>query len=83
LKDPVARDDFLEKHASIEAAMEKVVPTHSKKRQGIVGDLEELAEAIKRHPWTSLVDLKGDQNVIRKIEETEKLLKELRRSLCK
>jgi ParB family chromosome partitioning protein len=83
LKDPIARHEFLEKKASIDAAFQKVAPGASKKTKGIVGDIEELAEAIKRYSWTSLVDLKGDQNVIRKIEETEKLLKELKKNLSK
>jgi ParB family chromosome partitioning protein len=81
LKDPVARHDFLEKNASIESAYQKVAPASSKKTQGIVGDIEDLAEAIRRHPWTSLVDLKGDQGALRKIEEAEKLLRELRKNL--
>jgi ParB family chromosome partitioning protein len=83
LKDPVARHDFLDQHASIEAAFQKVAPSGSKKKPGIVGDIEELAEAIKRYSWTSLVDLKGDHNVIRKIEEAEKVLKELKKNLSK
>jgi len=83
LKDPIARHEFLEKNASIEAAFQKVAPGPSKKKQGIAGDIEELAEAIKRYSWTSLVDLRGDQDVIRKIEEAEKLLKELKKNLSK
>jgi ParB family chromosome partitioning protein len=83
LKDPVARHEFLEKNASIETASQKVARAPSKKSQGIVGDIEELAEAIKRYSWTSLVDLKGDQIVIRKIEEAEKLLQELKKNLAK
>jgi ParB family chromosome partitioning protein len=81
LRDAVARHEFLEKSASIESAYQKVAPSPSKKSKGIVGDIEDLADAIKRHSWTSLVDLKGDQGVIRKIEETQKLLRELRKNL--
>lgn len=83
LKDPIAREDFLNKGSTIEAAMQKLGPSPSKKRQGILGEVEELTEAIKRYSWTTLTALKGDQQVIQKIEEAEKLLKELRRSLSK
>jgi ParB family chromosome partitioning protein len=81
LKDPVARDEFLVKGGSIDAALQKLGPTPTKKNEGLLGDIESLSEAIKRYPWTTLASLKGDQQVIRKIEETEKLLKELRKSL--
>lgn len=81
LKDPVARDEFLAKGSSIEAALQKLGPVPSKKSQGLIGDIESLSEAIKRYSWTTLAALKGDQQVIRRIEETEKLLKELRKSL--
>ena len=81
LKDPVARDEFLGKGSSIETALQKLGPTPTKKSQGLIGDIESLSEAIKRYSWTALAALKGDQQVIRKIEETEKLLKELRKSL--
>lgn len=83
LRDPVARHDFLVKNASIETALQKVAPETSRKKQGIVGDIEELAEAIKRYSWTSVNELKGNEAVLRKIEETERLLKELKKNLSK
>ncbi len=83
LKDPVARDEFLVKGNSIEAAVQKLAPSPTKKSEGLMGDIDNLSEAIKRYPWTTLSALKGDQQLIRKIEETEKLLKDLKRSLSK
>jgi ParB family chromosome partitioning protein len=83
LKDPVAREEFLTKGATIEAALQKVAPTASKRGQGILGEIEELTEVIKRYSWTALSALKGDPQAMRKIEETEKLLRELRKSLEK
>jgi ParB family chromosome partitioning protein len=47
----------------------------------LLGEIDELAEAIKRYPWTTLASMRGDQQVIRKIEEAEKLLRELKKSL--
>jgi ParB family chromosome partitioning protein len=82
LKDPVARDEFLVKGNSIEASVQKLAPSPTKS-EGLIGDIENLSEAIKRYPWTTLSALKGDQQLIRRIEETEKLLKDLKKSLSK
>jgi ParB family transcriptional regulator, chromosome partitioning protein len=81
LKDPIARDQFLVKGATIQAALQEVAPPPNKKAAGIVGEIDELAETIKRYPWTALSGLRGDQALLRKIEEAEKLLKDLKKSL--
>lgn len=80
LKDPVAREKFMSGE-SIEDALNMVIPSSPKKGLGIVGDIEELSESIKRYPWTALAELKGDAQFINKLEETERLLKELKRTL--
>jgi ParB family chromosome partitioning protein len=82
LKDPVAREKFMS-GATIEDALRVVDPSPLKKGQGILGDLEELGESIKRYPWTTLAELRGDQNILKKLDETEQLIKELRRALAK
>ena len=81
LKDPVAREEFLSSGGTIESALKKLGPAPTKKRHGLLGDLEELSEALRRYPWTALADLKGDPQVIRKLEETEKLLKDMKKAL--
>lgn len=83
LRDPVARDDFISDCGSIDSAISKLGPPPSKKGQGLVGDIEELAEAIRRYPWTTLTALKGDRHILAKLEETEKLLKHLRKTLSR
>src|SRR5437667_7833011 len=83
LRDPVARDDFLTDGGSIDSALLKLGPAPSRKRQGLTGDIQALADTIKGYPWTTLADLKGDPDLIRTLEETEKLLKDLRRTLAK
>ena len=83
LKDPVARDEFLTEDGSIESSFKKLAPAPKKKSQGILGEIEELNQALQRHPWTSLVQLKGDPQAMKKIEETEKLLKELKKALAR
>ena len=83
LKDPLARDKFLSEDGSIESSLKKLAPAPKKKSQGILGEIDELNQALQRHPWTSLVQLKGDPQAMKKIEETEKLLKELKKALAK
>jgi len=83
LKDPVAREEFLSEDGSIESSFKKLAPAPKKKSQGILGEIEELNQALQRHAWMSLLQLKGDPQAIKKIEETEKLLKELKKALAK
>jgi ParB family chromosome partitioning protein len=37
---------------------------------------------MKHVPWTALVDLKGDPELLKKIDEAEALLQSLRKTLC-
>jgi ParB family transcriptional regulator, chromosome partitioning protein len=36
---------------------------------------------MKRAPWTTLAELKGDPEILKKIEDAEALLKSLRKTL--
>jgi ParB family transcriptional regulator, chromosome partitioning protein len=83
LKDPLAREEFLAEEGSIDAAVKKLGPAPKKKAQGLLGEIEELNQALQRHPWTALVQLKDNPQALRKIEETEKLLRELKKALTK
>jgi hypothetical protein len=62
--------------------LQKVGPGTPQKENGILGDIEELNETLKRYPWTILSSMRGDAKVLRKLEETEKLLKDLRKALA-
>lgn len=81
LKDPVAREEFLSKEGTIDVSFKKLGPVPKKKAQGLLDEIEELNQALQRHPWTSLAQLKNDPQAIKRIEETEKLLKELKKAL--
>lgn len=83
LKDPVARDRFLASGGSVDTALQLVPARKKKGEAGIVGDIEELTQVLRRYPWTALAELKGDADVMRKLEETEKLLRDLKRALAK
>jgi ParB family transcriptional regulator, chromosome partitioning protein len=83
LKDPVAKENFLSQGGTLETALRTISPAPSKKGQGLVGDIEQLSESLQRYPWTTLTALKGDQQVLRKLEEAEKLIKELKKTLSR
>jgi ParB family transcriptional regulator, chromosome partitioning protein len=83
LKDPVGKENFLSAEGSIESALKTLSPPPSKKAHGLLGDIEQLSESLQRYPWTTLAAMKGDQQVIRKLEETEKLIKELKKALSR
>jgi ParB family chromosome partitioning protein len=68
---------------SVESALLKLGPPPAKKRQGLVGDIQALAQSIMSYSWTSLSDLKGDPEALRSVEEAEKLLRELKKTLSK
>jgi ParB family transcriptional regulator, chromosome partitioning protein len=83
LKDPVAKEHFLSPGGTIDTAIRTLAPMPSKKNHGILGDIEQVSESLRRYPWTTLAALKGDPQVLRKLEETEKLLKDLKKALSR
>jgi ParB family transcriptional regulator, chromosome partitioning protein len=81
LPDPVARDHFLSEVGDLESAMLRLARPTKKAKGGLASELDSAVEAMKRVPWTTLAELKGDREVLQKIEEAEALLKSLRKTL--
>jgi ParB family chromosome partitioning protein len=81
LPDPVARAQFLSDLGDIESAMLRVAPVTKSSKTGLPGDLESAVEAMKNVPWTVLQDLRGDPNILKKIDDAEALLQSLRKAL--
>src|SRR5215469_5388437 len=81
LPDPVAREHFMSKQGDIDSASMRLGTSAKKDRSGLAGDLETAIESMKRVPWTVLSDLKGDPDIIKKIDDAEALLKSLRKAL--
>jgi ParB family transcriptional regulator, chromosome partitioning protein len=81
LKDPVAKEKFLSAEGTIESSIKTLSPTPSKKGAGLLGDIEQLSESLQRYSWTTLAALRGDSRVLRKLDETENLIKELKKTL--
>jgi ParB family chromosome partitioning protein len=80
LRDPVARQKFVD-GASLDAVIDAAAPEETVQKGTLAGDIQQLTAALKRHPWTTLVDSRGDERLLQQVEEAEKLLKELRKVL--
>jgi ParB family chromosome partitioning protein len=82
LKDPVAKDCFLTERTTINDALEKLGgESRAPRAAGLAGDLDAIVSSIRKHPWTALAELRGNEDALRTIEEAEKLLKELKKAL--
>jgi ParB family transcriptional regulator, chromosome partitioning protein len=81
LPDPVAREHFLSEDGDLESAMMRLGPAEKKAKSGLAGELDSAVDAMMRVPWTTLAELKGDPEILKKIDDAEALLKSLRKTL--
>jgi ParB family chromosome partitioning protein len=81
LPDPVSRPQFLSDRRDIESAMLRVAPVAKQSKTGLPGHLDAAVEAMKGVPWTALQELKGDPDILKKIDYAEVLLQSLRKAL--
>jgi ParB family chromosome partitioning protein len=82
LPDPVARAQFLSDSGDLESAELRIRHTENKRDDEPISGLGAALEAMKSVPWTTLQELKGDERVLRKLDEAESLLKSLRKALA-
>ncbi|WP_425093452.1 ParB/RepB/Spo0J family partition protein [Tropicimonas sp. S265A] len=83
LRDPVASAHFLQEEGSIDSAMLELAEPNPVKKSGFSSDLDVAIKSMQSLPWTELEKLKGDPDMLAKIEEAEKLLTSLRNNLSK
>ena len=81
LPDPVASAQFLSDTGDLESAMLRLGPAPKASKGGLSDDLGAAVDAMKKVPWTTLQELKGDPEILKKIEEAEALLRSLRGAL--
>ena len=82
LRDPVAKDHFLKPDGDIETSLLRVaVP--AKKPDGLEGELDSIVAAVKNVPWTALEELKGNGDILKKLDDAEAVIKSLRETLSK
>lgn len=81
LPDPVARAHFLSDAGDIDSAQLCVRVSEKNRQSGFLSELETAVEAMKAVSWTRLQELKGDTDILKKIDDAEKLLESLRNAL--
>lgn len=81
LRDAVAREHFLSDDGEIESAVLRIPAAEKSSRLELVAELEATTEAVRRVPWTTLQELRGNDELIKRITEAEELLKSLRKAL--
>jgi ParB family transcriptional regulator, chromosome partitioning protein len=81
LKDPVAKDIFLQSSTTIIDSLEKIGAAKKPRKKGMAGDLAQLVDTLRRYPWTELAPLRGDEDTLRALEEVERLAKDLKKTL--
>jgi ParB family chromosome partitioning protein len=81
LADPVARAHFVSDAGDLESAQLRIRSVEKESQDQPLSELGVALEAMKNVSWTTLQKLKGDEAVLRKLDEAENLLKSLRRLL--
>lgn len=81
LPDPVARAHFLSDEGDLESAQLRLRPTQKDTNNGALDKMVEALHALQGLPWTTVQGMEGDDNVLKKIEEAEAMLKSLRKAI--
>lgn len=81
LPDPIARAHFLSDPGDLESAQLRIRREEKADDEQPLTELGAAIEAVKSVPWTTLQTLKGDQAVLKKLDEAESILRSLRRAL--
>jgi ParB family transcriptional regulator, chromosome partitioning protein len=81
LADPVARSHFLTEGGDLDSAMLRLGNVEKKTKSGLSGELEAAVDAMKNVPWTTLQELKGDEEILKQIDSAQQLLTSLRKAL--
>ena len=83
LPDPVAKAAFLSESGDLDSAQLRVRPPEKEKHGGLLSDLEVAVESMKNIPWTALQELRGDQDLLKKLDDAEALLRSLRSAVAR
>jgi len=81
LRDPVAKSHFLSDDGDIESAILRIAVPDKRPSGELVVELDAAMEAMRRVPWTTLEELKGNAEVVQRIDDAAELLRTLRKAL--
>ena len=66
----------------LETSLLRVAPV-AKKPVGLESELESIISTVKAVPWPALEELKGNDDILKKLDDAETVLKSLRGALSK
>lgn len=81
LPDPIAKAQFMADSGDLESAALRLGTVKTNSDDGLTGELDAVVEAVKAVPWTTLQDLKGNAELLKKIDDAEAMLRSLRKAL--
>lgn len=81
LPDPVAKAHFLTDAGDLESAMLRLGAAERPKSGNFSDDLDVAVDSMKKVQWATLQELKGNRELLAKIEDAEQLLRSLRAAL--
>lgn len=81
LPDPVAKAHFLTDGGDLESSMLRLGAAERPKSGNFTDDLDVAVDSMKKVPWATLQELKGNRELLAKIEDAEQLLRSLRSAL--
>lgn len=77
------RENFISCDGDLETEMMRVAPNDKKRDTDFVSNLDATVHSMKQLPWMALEDMKGDPDLLKKIEDAEALSRSLRQNLSK
>lgn len=81
LPDPVARANFMSDVGDLESASLRLGLPEPKASGGLAGDLDTALTVMRNVPWTVLQDLRGNPEILKKIDDAQALLRSLKSAL--
>ncbi len=81
LRDPVAKEHFLRPEGDLESAALRIPDRPKATKPELLGELESAVEAMRSVPWATLEGLKGNQDLLKRLDDAEELVQSLRRAL--
>lgn len=67
-------------NGDIETSLLRIAPP-ARKTDGPAGELDYIVSAVKNVPWTALNELKGNSDILKKLDDVGTVLKSLRETL--
>lgn len=83
LRDPIAKDCFMQPRGDIDSAMMMVESKVTESRGGLAKDIDSIVSIIQKYPWAELQKLKGDDETLSKIVDAQAVLSSLKDALEK